>query len=75
MHILFISRDFSGASLAHQLVREGHEVRALVYNQAYCLVLTGVVDRVADLDDGLAWVGRDRGSPIVGNPFGCTVTR
>lgn len=59
MRILFVSRDFSGASLAYRLVREGHEVRACVNNHAYCRVLGGVVERVTDIENGLLWVGHD----------------
>lgn len=59
MRVLFVSHDFSGASLAQRLVCEGHEVRACAHNHAYCRVLCGVVERVADIEDGLAWVGHD----------------
>lgn len=59
MKILFISRDFSGASLCLRLHREGNEVRAFVADPLYGQILDGLVEKVASLDDGIAWVGRD----------------
>jgi len=59
MKIFFISRDFSGAGLCLRLLREGNEVLAFVADPLYSQVLDGLVEKVASLDDGLAWVGRD----------------
>jgi len=59
MKILFISKDFSGSGLCLRLHREGNEVRAFVEDPLYGQVLDGLVEKVASLDDGFAWVGRD----------------
>jgi phosphoribosylamine--glycine ligase len=59
MRILFISKDFSGASLCHRLIREGHQVKAHVADPSARDVLKGLVARVRDLKNGLEWVGRD----------------
>ncbi|MCB1070940.1 MAG: hypothetical protein KDL31_11345 [Kiritimatiellae bacterium] len=57
--ILFISYDFSGASLALRLREEGHDVRAVVLDPVYGRALDGAVPKVASAEEGLAWVGRD----------------
>lgn len=59
MKILFISHDFSGSGLCLRLHREGNEVRAFVADPLYGQILDGLVGKVASVDDGLAWVGRD----------------
>ncbi len=59
MNILFVSRDFSGASLCVRLQREGNAVCAFVSNPLCQQILDGFIDKVSSLDDGLAWVGRD----------------
>jgi len=59
MKILFISKDFSGSGLCLRLHREGNEVRAFVEDPLYGQVLDGLVEKVASLDNGFAWVGRD----------------
>lgn len=59
MNILFISHDYSGAALCSRLLREGNAVRAFVADPLYCQILNGLVEKVATLEDGLAWVGRD----------------
>lgn len=59
MKILFISCDFSGTGLCLRLHREGNEVRAFVADPLYGQILDGLVEKVASVDDGLAWVGRD----------------
>lgn len=58
MNILFISRDFSGASLCVRLQREGNTVRAFVADPLCQQILDGFVEKVSSLDDGIAWVGR-----------------
>lgn len=59
MKILFISRDFSGASLCLHLMREGNAVRAFVADPMYGQIMDGLVEKNAKLEDGIAWVGRD----------------
>ena len=59
MRILFVSRDFSGAGLCMHLHREGNEIRAFVADPMYVQILDGIIEKVASLDDGLVWVGRD----------------
>lgn len=59
MKILFVSRDFSGASLCLCLVREGNEVRAHVADPRYRQIMDGLIEKIDDLDAGVAWVGRD----------------
>ena len=59
MNILFISRDFSGASLCVRLQREGNTVRAFVADPLCQQILDGFIEKVFSLDDGIAWVGRD----------------
>jgi phosphoribosylamine--glycine ligase len=57
VRILFLSRDFSGASLCRRLALEGNEVRALVSDPGQCRTLGGMVERAADLESGLSWLG------------------
>jgi phosphoribosylamine--glycine ligase len=59
VRILFVSRDFSGASLCLRLVREGNDVRAFVADPRYRQIMDGLVGKIDDLDAGIAWVGRD----------------
>lgn len=67
MRILFVTEDFSGASLCARLAQEGHEVRVHVGNPACIRILDGVIEKVplrvssgqADLGNGLDWVGKD----------------
>ena len=58
MRVLFLTEDFSGASLCARLAKEGHEVRAHIGNQAYAKTLDGWVEKVATLETGLGWVGK-----------------
>lgn len=58
MRILFVTEDFSGASLCMRLAKEGHEVRAHVGNPAYAQTLDGWVEKIPTLDAGLEWVGK-----------------
>jgi phosphoribosylamine--glycine ligase len=58
MRILFITQDFSGASLCARLYHEGHEVRAHVGNPAFSQTLDGWIEKVPDLGTGLDWVGK-----------------
>ncbi|NVN91195.1 MAG: hypothetical protein HXX11_11410 [Desulfuromonadales bacterium] len=55
MKVLFISQDFSGASLCMRLLREGNQVRAFVNDPLYNQILDGLVVKVT-LDEGLLWV-------------------
>ena len=57
MRILFLTEDFSGASLCMRLAKEGNDVRAHVGNPAYSQTLDGWVEKIATLDAGLDWVG------------------
>jgi phosphoribosylamine---glycine ligase len=59
VRILFVSKDFSGASLCCRLAAEGHDVKAHVAESWACEVLKGQVPRVRTLESGLRWVGRD----------------
>ncbi len=59
MKILFITNDFSGASLCLRLLHEGNDILAYVANSLYCQILDGLIKKVARLDDGVAWVGFD----------------
>jgi len=59
MKILFVSRDFSGASLCARLVREGNEVRAVVSDPASRQIFDGLVEKIEELEIGLAWVGKE----------------
>ena len=59
MKILFVSRDFSGASLCLRLLREGNEVCAFVADSRYRQIMDGLVEKTADLDTGIDWVSRD----------------
>lgn len=59
MKILFITRDFSGASLCLRLLREGNEIRAYVADSLYCQILDGLIEKIPKLEDGIAWVGLD----------------
>ena len=59
MKILFISRDFSGAGLCLRLLRVGNDVRAYVADPLCQQILDGLIEKIASLDDGIAWVGRD----------------
>ena len=59
MNILCISHDFPGASLCLRLLREGNEVRAFITDPFYRQILDSLIVKVDDLDQGLAWVGRD----------------
>lgn len=58
MRILFVTEDFSGASLCMRLAKEGYEVRALVGNPAYAQTLDGWVEKIATREAGLDWVGK-----------------
>ena len=58
MKILFISKDFSGASLCLRLLREGNEIRAYVEDPLYSQVLDGLIEKTG-LDEGLLWIGPD----------------
>ena len=58
MRILFVTEDFSGASLCARLAKEGHEVRAHVGNSDYARTLDGWVEKIATLEAGLDWVGK-----------------
>ncbi len=59
MRILFVTEDFSGASLCARLAEEGHEVRALVGNPSCIRILDGVIQKTTDIESGLDWVGKD----------------
>lgn len=59
MRILFVTDDFSGASLCARLAHEGHTVRATVKNPAYAQILSGWIDTTASIEDGVAWVGKE----------------
>lgn len=59
MRILLLTDDFSGASLAARLRREGHEVRAHVANHEYRQTLDGWIKKIPDLGNGLDWAGKE----------------
>ena len=59
MRILFVTEDFSGASLCMRLAKEGNEVRAHVGKTAYAQTLDGWVEKIASIEAGLEWVGKD----------------
>lgn len=59
MRILFLTDDFSGASLCARLAQEGNDVRAHVGNAAYIQTLDGWIEKVPTLEAGLDWVGKD----------------
>lgn len=58
MKILFISNDFSGASLCLRLLHEGNEIRAFVEDPLYRQVLDGLIEKTT-LEEGLLWIGRE----------------
>jgi phosphoribosylamine--glycine ligase len=69
MRILFITLDFSGASLCRRLTQEGHEVKAIVTNPSYSKILDGVLEKIVCVGAGtelppafneaLIWMGHD----------------
>jgi phosphoribosylamine--glycine ligase len=59
MRILFVSNDFSGASLCLRLKREGNDVRAFVADPLYRQIMDGLIDKVGDIEEGITWVGLD----------------
>ncbi len=59
MRVLFLTDDFSGASLCARLVHEGHEVRAHVNNPNFAQILNGWVDLTPSVEEGLAWVEKE----------------
>jgi len=59
MRILFVTDDFSGASLCARLAQEGNDVRAHVGNPAHVQTLDGWINKVPTLEAGLDWVGKD----------------
>ena len=59
MRILFVTDDFSGASLCARLAKEGHAVRAHVGNPTYLQSLDGWIEKVPTLETGLDWAGKD----------------
>lgn len=59
MRILFVTDDFSGASLCARLAKEGHAVRAHVGNPTFTQTLDGWIEKVPTLETGLDWVGKD----------------
>ncbi len=59
MRILFLTDDFSGASLCRRLAIEGHEVLAHVRNVAFRQTLDGMVEKIDSMIAGLEWVGHD----------------
>lgn len=59
MRILFLTDDFAGVGLCARLATEGYEVRAHVGNSAYAQTLDGWVEKIASLEAGLEWVGKD----------------
>ena len=59
MRVFFVSRDYSGASLARRLLLEGNEVRAHVADPDSRIIMSGLIPQVESLDAGVAWAGRD----------------
>ena len=59
MRIFFVSRDFSGASLARRLLLEGNDVRAHVADPGSRTIMGGLIPQMEGLDAGVAWAGRD----------------
>lgn len=72
MRILFITRDFAGASLCRRLADEGNDVKAIVTDPSCARILDGVVEKIGntlphvdtsvspvDNADALAWVGHN----------------
>lgn len=59
MRIFFVSRDYSGASLARRLLLEGHEVRAHVADPESQIIMKGLIPLMESRDAGVAWAGRD----------------
>lgn len=75
MRILFVTEDFSGASLCARLAKEGHDVRAHVGNPAYAQTLDGWVEKISTLDAGLEWVGKSGLVVCDDNSFGALQDR
>ena len=59
MRIFFVSRDYSGASLARRLLLEGHEVRSHVTDPDSRDIMGGLIPQVESLAAGVDWAGRD----------------
>ncbi len=64
MRILFVTEDFSGASLCRRLADEGNDVRALVGDSEFLSILDGVVEKMSfdaaeDFSAHLNWLGHD----------------
>jgi phosphoribosylamine--glycine ligase len=59
MRLLFLSRDFSGASLCRRLHEEGNDLRAYCAEPSFAHTLDGLIAKVESLESGLEWVGRD----------------
>lgn len=59
MRILFISGELIGSTLCQRFVREGHEVKLFIDDDARKQCLEGFVQKVDDWKQELAWVGKD----------------
>lgn len=59
MKILFVSRDFAGASLCLRLQREGNQVQAYVADPLYHQIRDGMAEKCDNLEAGIAWAGKD----------------
>jgi phosphoribosylamine---glycine ligase len=59
VRILFLSRDFSGASLCKRLHDEGNDLRAYCAEPAFAHTLDRLIEKVGSIEVGIEWVGRD----------------
>ncbi|NTW27129.1 MAG: hypothetical protein HGA36_02295 [Candidatus Moranbacteria bacterium] len=59
MNILLVSLDLSGADLAHRFKKEGHDVRLFIEDKDQKNNYDGIVAKVSDWKNELAWVGKN----------------
>ncbi|MEO8637815.1 MAG: phosphoribosylglycinamide synthetase C domain-containing protein [Candidatus Taylorbacteria bacterium] len=59
MRILFITNDLIAGSVAHELVKEGHEVKLYIKEKARRGNLDNLVQKTGEWKNELSWVGKD----------------
>lgn len=59
MKVLFISNDLIGGSIAHKLVKEGHDVRLYIKETGRRDNFNGIIKKCSNWKKELAWVGKD----------------
>lgn len=59
MRILFITNDLIAGSIAHELVKENHEVKLYIKDKACRRSLDNIVEKTKNWKKELPWVGKD----------------